>query len=113
MTDAGVVTGTVSNEEVHARGVHGYTQFVVPGWNERLLRRAGFRVLETEDRTESVLNNASGRLAALQTHRIELERANGAAAFASQRRYLETVIELSRRRAVSRFLYVTEAASAA
>jgi SAM-dependent methyltransferase len=62
-TDAGVVTGSVSNEEVRKRSVHGYTQFVVAGWNEHLLESAGFRLVETENRTMSVLENASGRLA--------------------------------------------------
>ena len=53
-TDAGVVTGAVSNEEVRRRSVHGHTQFVAPGWNEALLESAGLRLLETENRTMSV-----------------------------------------------------------
>jgi SAM-dependent methyltransferase len=43
-TDAGVITGSVSDEEVHLRSVYGYTQFVPPGFNERLLERAACRV---------------------------------------------------------------------
>src|SRR5262249_58358535 len=43
-TDAGVITGSVSNEEVHKRSVHGYTEFVTAGWNEGLLESAGGRV---------------------------------------------------------------------
>jgi hypothetical protein len=41
-------------------------------------------------------------------HRAELERVTGAAGFESQRDYLETVAELSRRRAVSRVMYLAE-----
>ena len=108
-TDAGVITGAMSNEEVRRRSPHGFTQFVVAGWNEALLERAGFVLLETEDRTASVTKNASGRLAAIDAHRAELEEASGAAAFDSQREYLETVIELSRRRALSRIMYLAEA----
>lgn len=99
VTDAGVQTGSVSNEEVRKRSVHGFTQLVAPGWNEKLLESAGFRLIETEDRTASALRNASGRLAALQAHPAELDK---------QRGYLETVIELSRRGAVSRFMYLAE-----
>jgi len=99
VTDAGVITGSVSNEEVRKRSVHGYTQFVTAGWNESLLESAGLRLIETENRTMSVLRNASGRLAAMQAHRAEVEK---------QRDYLETVIELSRRGAMSLFSTVAE-----
>ncbi len=107
-TDAGVLTGSVSNEEVRKRTVHGYTQFVAAGWNERLLESAGFRLIETENRTMNVLKNASGRLAAMQAHRAELEQVTGAAEFESQQDYLETVVALSRRGALSRVMYLAE-----
>ncbi len=108
-TDAGVMTGALSNEEIRRRSAHGYTQFVVAGWNESLLERAGFELLEIEDRTESVSRNASGRLAAMNAHRAELEHASGTVAFESQRNYLDTVVELSRRRALSRIMYLVQA----
>ena len=107
-TDAGVVTGAVSNEEVRKRSVHGYTQFVAAGWNERLLKSAGFRLIETENRTMSVLKNAGGRLTAMLAHRAELEQVSSTADFESQQGYLETVVELSRRGAVSRIMYLAE-----
>lgn len=107
-TDAGVVTGSVSNEEVRNRSAHGYTQFVAAGWNEGLLESAGFRLIETENRTTSVVKNAGGRLAAMLAHRAELEQVWGAADFESQQDYLETIVELSRRGAVSRVMYLAE-----
>jgi SAM-dependent methyltransferase len=107
-TDAGVLTGSISNEEVRTRSIHGYTQFVAAGWNEGLLESAGLRLIETEDRTMSVLRNADGRLAAIRAHRAELEQVSSAADVESQRDYLETVVELSRRRAVSRVMYLAE-----
>ena len=108
LTDAGVVTGSISNEEVRNRSAHGYTQFVAAGWNEGLLESAGFRLIEAENRTMSVLSNASGRLAAMRVHRDELETVLSATDFASQQSYLETVVELSRRGAVSRMMYLAE-----
>ena len=107
-TDAGVVTGPVSNDEVQNRSVHGYTQFVPAGWNEGLLESAGFRLIETENRTASVFRNAGGRLAAMQAHRAEFERVSGTDDFARQQDYLETIVELSRRGAVSRMMYLAE-----
>ncbi len=108
LTDAGVVTGAVSNEEFQHRSLHGYTQFVPVGWNEQLLRASGFRLLESEDRTASVLRNAKGRLAAMRNHREELESLSGTVAFQSQIAYLTTVAELADRRAVSRIMYLAE-----
>ena len=105
-TDAGVVTGAISAEDVLRRSVHGYTQFSAPDFNERMLERSGFRLLETEDRTAGALSNAKGRLAARHAHRAALEALEGASYFARQQEYLETVIEISRRGAVSRMRYL-------
>ncbi|SRR6266542_523791 len=107
-TDPGVVTGSVSNDEVRKRSVHGYTQFVAAGWNETLLESVGLRLIETENRTMSVLKNASGRLAAMRAHRAELEQVSGAADLQSQQKYLEIVVELARRGSVSRVMYLAE-----
>jgi SAM-dependent methyltransferase len=109
-TDAGVVTGAVSSDEVQRRSRYGRTEFVAPGWNERLLRSAGFRVVEVEDRTSSVIENAGGRLAAMTAHRAELEVALPVADLDDQHRYLETVVELARRGSISRFMYLADAA---
>ena len=108
-TDAGVVTGTVSDEEIARRSVHGGTWFAAPGFNERMLEQSGLRLLEIEDRTAGALRNATGRRAARLAHRAELESLEGAAGFERQQRYLETVIEISRRGAVSRIMYLAEA----
>jgi SAM-dependent methyltransferase len=107
-TDAGVVTGPVSSEEARRRSLYGLTQFVPPGWNEKLLESAGFRLIETEDRTGRVRDAASGRLAAMQAHREELEGVWAAEEFEKQRVYLETVIELSERGALSRVMYLSD-----
>ena len=107
-TDAGVITGPVSDEEVRFRAAHGYTQFVPPGFNERMLEEAGFRLIECSDRTGSLLRTASGRLAARIAHRLELEKLEGSVSFERQLKYLETVVGLSQRGAVSRMMYVSE-----
>lgn len=106
-TDAGVLTGTMSNEEVQRRSVHGDTHFVAPGENEKLIASQGLRLVETENRTATSLANASGRLAALQAHRTELEPQLGTV-LTKQIDYLETVAELARRGALSRMMYLSE-----
>ena len=107
-TDAGVITGSISDQEVLRRSVHGHTQFVAPGFNERMLESAGLRLLGIEDRTDSTLKNASGRLAAILAHRMDLEQLTSTDDFDRQKQYLETVIELSRRGALSRIMYLAE-----
>jgi len=107
-TDAAVVTGPVSSEEVALRSMHGYTQFVPSGFNERALEDAGFQLMRIEDRTAALLGNARGRLSARLAHRAELEQVEGAAYFERQLRYLETVVELAERGATSRVSYLAE-----
>jgi SAM-dependent methyltransferase len=107
-TDAGVITGAISDEEIRLRAVHGHTQFVPPGFNENMLGLAGFRVIDRKDRTVSLLKAATGRLSARLGHREELEQLEGRSYFERQKRYLETVIDLSHRGAVSRLMYLAE-----
>jgi SAM-dependent methyltransferase len=107
-TDAGVLAGPISGEEAAARSVHGHTVFVPPGFNERALDASGFRLLEKEDRTGALLESAEGRRAARLAHRGALEEAESPDGFERQQRYLDTVIELARRRSVSRVMYLAE-----
>jgi cyclopropane fatty-acyl-phospholipid synthase-like methyltransferase len=108
LTDAGVVTGCVSNEAIRRRSVHGFTQFVPPGWNESQLEAAGFRVLESENRNATLLRNARGRQAALRAHRLELETLMGAALLEAQCEYLDIVVELAQQGALSRVMVLAE-----
>ena len=107
-TDAGVINGAISDEEIRLRAVRGHTQFVPPGFNENMLVLAGFRVIDGKDRTASLLKTATGRLNARLGHRMELEQLEGSSYFERQQRYLKTVIDLSQRGAVSRFMYLAE-----
>ena len=67
-------------------------------------------MLRVEDRSASLKRNAAGRLAARERFRAELLRVEGAAECERQRRYLEVVIALVERRALSRFMYLARAA---
>jgi SAM-dependent methyltransferase len=107
-TDAGVITGAISSEEIQQRAPHGYAQFVPPGVNERLLERAGFRVAERADLTGTLIKSASGRLAARTSRRAELEKLEGRSTFERQQQYLQTVLALAERSALSRIMYLAE-----
>jgi SAM-dependent methyltransferase len=107
-TDAGVITGAISDEEIRWRSLHGYTQFVSSGYNEKTLELAGFRITDRHDRTASLLKNATGRLAARLAHREELQKIEGVAHYGNQQRYIETVIKISQMGSVSRVMYLAE-----
>ena len=107
-TDAGVIAGPVSDEQLRSRALHGYTQFAPAGFNECILEQEGFRLLETADRTPSLLKNAAGRLTARLGHRAELEQQEGAAGFERQKQYLETIIELAKKSALLRKMYLAQ-----
>ena len=108
LTDAGVLTGEITNEEAALRGLHAPARFVRPGFNEEALERAGFLLLETQDRTEALAAVAAGRLEARTAHRQELETAEGLASVVRQEQYLQAVIDLARRRSLSRFMYLAQ-----
>ncbi len=107
-TDAGVVTGAISEEEARRRSVHGYTQLVAPGFNESALAQSGLRPIGSENRTPGLIRVAKARLAARKAHRAALEEREGPSRCESQERYLETVVALAERGALSRMMYLTE-----
>ncbi|MEO7966097.1 MAG: methyltransferase domain-containing protein [Gemmatimonadaceae bacterium] len=104
--DAGVVTGAISNDEAQLRSANGLSHFVAVGYNESLIAAAGLQLIETEDRTESVVRVANDRLRALHTYRKELDAMTGREAQARYEQYLQTVHALAARRALSRLMYL-------
>lgn len=110
ITDAGVVTGPISHEEIRLRSINGYTQFVPPGFNEDTLKACGFKILSVADLTAGVIQNASGRIRAREKYAKELIEIEGEERFREQQRYLDVTVDLSERNALSRFAYLAEVA---
>jgi cyclopropane fatty-acyl-phospholipid synthase-like methyltransferase len=108
VTDSAVLAGPISNEETDARSMYGPSRFTAAGTNERALEKTGWSLVETEDRTASVIRAASGRMEAARAHRTELEELEGAEEYERRIRYLATVIELARRPALRRVMYLAE-----
>lgn len=107
-SDAGILTGSLSQEELRHRSVQGSIQLVPVGWNEACLEAAGLRVLEVEDRTAAALKTAMGRIAAMQAHREALAEVMDRSEIDEQINYLEVVAALGRRGAVSRMTYLAK-----
>lgn len=107
-TDAMIVTGLVSQEEIAARSSIGFYLFLPPGENERLIEQAGFGLLRTEDLTEAAAAIADRWHAAREQHRDELIGREGDANFSGLQRFLQCVQQVSAEHRLSRYCYLAE-----
>ena len=107
-TDAMVLTGLVSHEELATRSSIGFYLFVPPGANEALLREAGFTVRAVQDVTANAERVASRWHDARARHREALVAREGEANFEGLQRFLRCVHTLSAERRLSRFAYLAE-----
>lgn len=109
-TDAMVVTGLLSQEEIATRSSIGFYFFLPRGENERLIVEAGFRLLSSEDLTAGAERIAARWHAARERHRSELITREGEENFAGLQRFLDCVHRVSAERRLSRYGYLAERA---
>lgn len=107
-TDAMVLTGIVSHEELAIRSSTGFYLFVPPGENERLLRAAGFAVLAVRDVTRNAAEVAERWHDAREGQRTALLAREGQANFDGLQRFLRCVRTLSAEGRLSRYAYLAE-----
>ncbi len=105
-TDALIVTGILSNEEIATRSSIGFYFFLPAGENESLIEGAEFRLLSTEDLTESVANISQRWFDARSRRRQDLLRLEGEGTYSGLQRFLACVHTVSQERRLSRFLYL-------
>jgi cyclopropane fatty-acyl-phospholipid synthase-like methyltransferase len=105
-TDAMVVTGVVSHDELAIRSSIGFYLFVPPGENERLLGQAGFTVLDVEDVTGHAAEVSRRWHDARARHRDALVAREGQANYDGLQRFLSCVHTLSTERRLSRYAYL-------
>ena len=110
-TDAMIVTGLVTQEEVATRSSVGRYVFAPLGENERLIGRAGFTLLSSEDLTAAAEVVAERWHDAREQYRDELVAREGAENFAGLQRFLDCVHRLSLERRLSRYCYLAEKAA--
>ena len=110
-SDALVIGGIVSHQEVATRSSIGHYLFSPPGENERLLKQAGFRVLQVEDTTNSA-SAISKRWSEARLKRSEaLVAIEGQKNFDGLQQFLSNVHTLTSERRLLRLLYLAEKAS--
>jgi ubiquinone/menaquinone biosynthesis C-methylase UbiE len=107
-SDALVIGGVISHQEIAARSSIGYFLFSPPGENERMLREVGFVVVEARDATANA-SQISKRWHDARAKRAEaLTRIEGQENFEGLQRFLSTVHRLTSERRLRRLLYCAE-----
>jgi ubiquinone/menaquinone biosynthesis C-methylase UbiE len=107
-SDALVVGGIISHEEIATRSSIGYYAFSPAGENEKLLTQAGFRILRVTDTSEYAAAIASRWHDAREKRKEQLVPAEGSADFEGLQRFLSCVRRLTSEKRLLRFVYLAE-----
>lgn len=107
-TDAGVLTGMISSEEVSPSGQVGSGHLVPPGLNERLIQQAGFQLLRAEDLTASVEQIAERICEGLTRHREKAVELLGGEIFNALESHYRSKHLQAKERRLSRFMYLAQ-----
>jgi SAM-dependent methyltransferase len=104
-TDALVIAGMISSEEITTRSSIGFYEYSPPGENERLMDQAGFSGIRAIDTTENAAGISQRRHVAREKHKSALVAAEGSANFDGIQRFLSYVHNLTSERRLLRYLY--------
>jgi ubiquinone/menaquinone biosynthesis C-methylase UbiE len=107
-SDALIVGGMISHQEIAARSSIGYYIFSPPGENERLLQDEGFRVLTATNTSENAAQIARHWHDARQKRRDALLPIEGEETFSGVQQFLSTVQTLTSEGRLRRYVYVAE-----
>jgi ubiquinone/menaquinone biosynthesis C-methylase UbiE len=105
-SDALVIGGMVSHEEIATRSSIGFYVYSPPGENERLMERAKFRHIRVKDTTENAARIAKQWYHAREKRKEELVAAEGNTNFEGLQRFLSCVHLLTSEKRLLRYLYV-------
>ena len=104
-SDALVIGGMISHEEIATRSSIGLYVYSPPGENERLLAQAGFAQIQAKDTTTQAAEIAKRWHDARANRQPALVAAEGEANFAGVQKFLLCVHTLTNERRLLRYLY--------
>jgi ubiquinone/menaquinone biosynthesis C-methylase UbiE len=107
-SDALVIGGLISHQEIAIRSSIGYYVYSPPGENERLLDQAGFQLLKVEDTSEKAAAIAERWFQARREQHDALVALEGEENFAGLQKFLSTVHALTGEKRLRRYLYLAE-----
>jgi SAM-dependent methyltransferase len=105
-SDALVVNGPITNEEIAARSSIGYYIFVPRGENERLIQEAGLSFVQARDTTQQAAEISQRWRGARSKRMTVLNPMEGEANFEGLQKFLSCVHTLTSSNRLARFLYV-------
>jgi len=105
-SDALVVNGALTNEEIAARSSIGYYIFVPRGENERLTEEAGLTCVVTRDTTAQAAAVSQRWREARERRRDALAKIEGETNFEGLQRFLACVHTLTAENRLARYVYV-------
>jgi len=104
-TDALVITGIISHEEIARRSSIGLYFFVPPGENERMIEAVGFELVDVEDLTPACVAVSKRWHEAREKHREASVGLEGEENFEGLQDFLSGTYGLTTQRRLSRFAY--------
>jgi ubiquinone/menaquinone biosynthesis C-methylase UbiE len=104
-SDALVIGGLISHDEIATRSSIGYYLFSPPGENERFILEAGFTDLKVRDTTEHAARTAGRWLEARGKFKDQLLALEGEQKYIGLQRFLSCVQSLTQERRLLRLLY--------
>jgi len=104
-TDAMVITGPITNEQLATRSSIGIYLFLPPGENERLIREIGFDLICSIDLTANAASISKRWYEARARQYDDLIRIEGKPTFEGLQKFLTCVHVLTEERLLSRFMY--------
>jgi SAM-dependent methyltransferase len=107
-SDALVIGGIISYQEIATRSSIGYYTFSPPGENERLVAQAGMCLLEVNDTTGNAAQIAKRWHDARDKRRDELIRVENNENFEGIQQFLSCAYTLAAERRLLRYLYVAQ-----
>jgi SAM-dependent methyltransferase len=109
-SDALIIGGIISQEEIATRSSIGFYLFSPPGENERLILQAGFTALKVSDTTDHAASIAARWRQARQKHKDRLLAIEGEPTWAGLQQFLASVQALTEQRRLLRLLYQAQKA---
>jgi ubiquinone/menaquinone biosynthesis C-methylase UbiE len=107
-SDALIIGGVITHQEIATRSSIGYYLFSPPGENERLLQQAGFRVVSVTDTSENAARISQRWRDGRQKRSEALLAIEGRENFQGLQAFLSNVHTLTRERRLLRMLYVAQ-----
>jgi len=104
-TDAVVITGILTSEEIAIRSSLGFFLFVPKGENERLLKKVGFKQIVASDVTENIISTSIKWHDARDKRKDRLLKFEDEAKFDALQSFFRITHLVSSERRLSRFMY--------